>query len=257
MKVLIIEDEIPAAEKLDRYLKKFDQTIEIAAVLTNIEESVLWLSKNQASIQLIFMDIQLTDGLSFEIFSKVAIEKPVIFTTAFDEYAIDAFKVNGIDYLLKPIRFTDLSNSLNKIEILKKQLLGETQISQLSKHIHTAKYKERFLVKLGNHIHSIKSEDIALFQAEGRTLYLFSKEGKKFIIDFKLEDLTELLNPKLFFRVNRSFIININAIQDVMMYSNSRLSIATHITLSKEIIVSRDKVSTFKSWLEGNEPPKK
>lgn len=252
MKVLIIEDEIPAAEKLERYLHKFDTEIELAAVLPSIETSAKWLQEHQKGVDLIFMDIQLTDGLSFEIFSKVNIETPVIFTTAFDEYAIDAFKVNGIDYLLKPIRFTDLSDSLKRLEILKKQLLGESHIAHLRASISKRKYKDRFLVKLGNHIHSIKSEDVALFQADGRTVYLFSKEGKKFIIDFKLEDLSELMNPVLFYRVSRSFIVNINAIEDVMVYSNSRLSISTHIQLSKEIIVSREKVSSFKSWLEGN-----
>lgn len=256
MKVVIIEDEIPAAEKLERYLQKFDANIELAAVLPSIDASVSWLTANQADIDLIFMDIQLSDGLSFEIFSKIALEKPVIFTTAFDEYAIDAFKVNGIDYLLKPIRFTDLSDSLKRLEILKKQLLGESHIAKLTEkltaNLNSPKNKDRFLVKLGNHIHSIKSEDIALFQADGRTVYLFSKEGKKFIIDFKMEDLAALMNPTLFYRVNRSFIVNINAIQDVMVYSNSRLRISTKLELDKEIIVSREKVSTFKSWLEGN-----
>lgn len=252
MKVLIIEDEIPAAEKLERYLKKLDAHIESSATLSSIASSVEWLQAHQSEVDLIFMDIQLTDGLSFEIFSQVHIERPVIFTTAFDEYAIDAFKVNGVDYLLKPIRFTDLSDALKRLEILKKQLLGASHIEQLKASVSSHKYKDRFLVKLGNHIHSITSEQIALFQADGRTVYLFSQEGKKFIIDFKLEDLAQLMNPTQFFRVSRSFIINISAIRDVMMYSNSRLKISTKIEVSKEIIVSREKVPSFKSWLEGN-----
>lgn len=253
MKVIIIEDEIPAAEKLERYLHKFDHTIEILARLTSIQESVNWLTSNpEQELDLIFMDIQLTDGLSFEIFRRIPVHKPVIFTTAFDEYAIDAFKVNSIAYLLKPISFMDLSQALTKLDALKAQLTGQPEFMQVIQSLETKKYKDRFLVKLGNNIHTIKAEDIALFYADGRVVYLMNAAGKKYILNYKLEELESLIDPSLFFRVNRTFVLNINGIKEVRVYSNSRLSVTPTIQLDKSIIVSRDRVGAFKDWLEGN-----
>ncbi|MEO1218034.1 MAG: LytTR family DNA-binding domain-containing protein [Bacteroidota bacterium] len=252
MNILIIEDETPAAEKLERYLLKHDPGIEIKACLTSISDSVSYLQQHQKEVDLIFMDIQLSDGLSFEIFSQLQIKTPVIFTTAFDEYAIDAFKVNGVDYLLKPIRFTDLSASLKKLDILREQLLGKAEVKELSQSFQKKAYKERFMVKIGAHINTIPIQEILFFRADGRTVYLYSKEGKRYIIDYKLEDLMEILDPGNFYRVNRSFIIQINAIEDVLIYSNSRLKIIPPLKLDKEIIVSREKVTDFKSWLKGN-----
>ncbi|MDW3647785.1 MAG: LytTR family DNA-binding domain-containing protein [Bacteroidia bacterium] len=252
MNILIIEDETPAAEKLERYLLKHDPKIEIKACITSISESVNYLREKQEELDLIFMDIQLSDGLSFEIFSQLQIRTPVIFTTAFDEYAIDAFKVNGVDYLLKPIRFTDLSNSLKKLDLLREQLIGNREVKQLSQGFKKKSYKERFMVKIGAHINTIAVQDVLFFRADGRTAYLYTKEGKRYIIDYKLEDLMEILNPGNFYRVNRSFIIQIHAIQDVLVYSNSRLKIIPPIKLDKEIIVSREKVTDFKTWLKGN-----
>lgn len=230
---------------------KYDHDIEVLQILGSIAESVQWLEDNQTKVGLIFMDIQLTDGLSFEIFDRLAIKKPVIFTTAFDEYAIDAFKVNSVDYLLKPITFTDLSNAIKKFSSLKQQFSEPPNLVAVANKMANALYKDRFLVRLGNHIHSIKTGDIALFYANGRTVYLVTNEGRKFILDYKLEDLCDLLNPKTFYRCNRTFVVNINAISDVIVYSNSRLKIDVDQQLEKEIIVSREKVSGFKKWLEG------
>jgi DNA-binding LytR/AlgR family response regulator len=249
MNIVIIEDEQLAAEKLERYLLKYDANINIVNVLSSISESVNWF-KNNNNYEVVFMDIQLTDGLSFEIFNQVKINKPVIFATAFDEYAVDAFKVNSIDYILKPITFTDISKAMNKLKSMQ-SLFNPHIVKKVAEIMHHKKEKDRFLVRLGNHIHSIITEEIALFFAEGRTVYLVTKENKKFIIDFKLEDVNKVLNSKLFFRVNRSFIININSIKDVIVYSNSRLKITPKVTTDKEIIVSREKVSAFKTWLEG------
>jgi two-component system, LytTR family, response regulator len=249
MNIVIIEDEQLAAEKLERYLLKYDANINIVNVLSSISESVNWF-KNNNNYEVVFMDIQLTDGLSFEIFNQVKINKPVIFATAFDEYAVDAFKVNSIDYILKPITFTDISKAMNKLKSMQ-SLFNPDLVKKVAEIMHHKKEKDRFLVRLGNHIHSIITEEIALFFAEGRTVYLVTKENKKFIIDFKLEDVNKVLNSKLFFRVNRSFIININSIKDVIVYSNSRLKITPKVTTDKEIIVSREKVSAFKTWLEG------
>jgi two-component system LytT family response regulator len=249
MNIVIIEDEQLAAEKLERYLLKYNAEINILTILTSIYEAVNWF-ENHSNYDVVFMDIQLTDGLSFEIFNQTKINKPVIFATAFDEYAVDAFKVNSIDYVLKPITFTDISKAMNKLKLMQTIFSAET-VFNIVEIVQQKKEKDRFLVRLGNHIHSIKTTEIALFFAEGRIVYLVTKENKKFIIDFKLEDVQNVLKAASFFRVNRSFIININYIKDVLVYSNSRLKVTPKITIDKEIIVSREKVNTFKTWLEG------
>jgi DNA-binding LytR/AlgR family response regulator len=252
MKVVIIEDEHLAAEKLERYLLKFDATIEVVSQQVSIQASVDWFQNNEGAYDVVFMDIQLTDGLSFEIFHQVKINKPVIFTTAFDEYAIDAFKVNSVDYILKPITFTDVSKAMNKLKSMQALFGVNEAVESVEKMIGKKKLKDRFLVRLGNHIHSIKTEDIALFYAEGRTVYLVTNANKKFILDYKLEDLNEVLDTTEFYRVNRTFIVNINTIQDVIVYSNNRLKITPRARVEKEIVVSREKVSTFKKWFEGS-----
>ncbi|MEO1051622.1 MAG: LytTR family DNA-binding domain-containing protein [Bacteroidota bacterium] len=259
MRVLIIEDETPAAEKLERYLIKYDPNNQIIEKLDSVKSSITWLANNQDVIDLIFMDIQLIDGLSFEIFDEVRITKPIIFTTAFNDYAIDAFKVSSIDYLLKPVTFDDLSESLKKLESLRKNLAaatGDERIEDLNKvlaNLHQKSHKTRFMVKLGEHIRSITVDRIALFFAEGRTVTLLTTDKRKFIVDYKMEDLESLLDPTLFNRVNRTFIVNINAISDVLVYSNSRLKVSTHPEFDKEIIVSREKVPQFKEWFNGLE----
>lgn len=251
MKIIIVEDESLAVEKLERYLLKYDGTIEITAKLDSIQSAVeFFQSENEFDV--VFMDVQLTDGLSFEIFNQTKIDKPIIFVTAFDEYAIDAFKVNSIDYILKPITFTDISKAMTKLKSMQNLFKKTEAVSNVAKDLITRKFKDRFLVKLGNHIHSLKTDEISLFYAEGRTVYLVTNSGKKYILDFKLEDLVKVLNPKNFFRVNRTFIVGINSIKDVLVYSNSRLKITTSFQLEKEIIVSREKVAIFKNWFEGN-----
>lgn len=252
MNVLIIEDEIPAAEKIERYLLKYDSNIQIMGKLQSVEEAVTWLQENDQSLDLIFSDIQLTDGLSFEIFQKHPVNIPVIFATAYDEYALDAFKLNSIDYLLKPVTFMDLSNAINKLKTVKEEF-GDTseKVKKVAQDAEARKYKARFMVKLGEHIHSIQTEDASIFFAEGRTAYLVTNAGKKFIVDFKLEDLENLLNPETFLRVNRTFILNIHAIKDVLVYSNSRLKITPKVDFDQEIIVSRERVADFKEWFGG------
>ena len=251
MKVVIIEDEQPAAEKLERYLQKYDPKMDVLIALASVKETVRWFQQSQGRYDLIFMDIQLSDGLSFEIFDQVELDKPIIFTTAFDEYAIDAFKVNSIDFLLKPITFMDLSKALKKYDALKAQLSNQSSYSRVLKKLAQRTYKDRFLVKLGNHIQPIQTAEVSFFYAEGRDVYLITKENKKFIIDYKLEDLQNLLDPKSFYRVNRSFIIHFESIQDIVVYSNSRLKIHLPLETEKEVIVSRERVGDFKKWLEG------
>jgi two-component system, LytTR family, response regulator len=255
LNVLIVEDETPAAEKLERYLQRYSQYIKVKAICDSIESAVAWLKENQSTVELIFMDIQLKDGLSFNIFKEVTVQKPVIFVTAYNEYALDAFKVNSIDYLLKPVTFDDLSASLQKFENLREQMTtNETKlekIKSLADSSTSKSYKERFMVKVGDHIRSITTDQVLFFFADGRDVYLVTTQLRKFIIDFTLESLEEVLSPKNFFRANRSYIVHIPYVQDVVMYSNSRLKISTQPAWDKEIIVSREKVNEFKEWFDG------
>jgi two-component system LytT family response regulator len=255
MNVLIVEDETPAVEKLERYLQKYNPNIKVAGVCDSIESSVSWLEQNQSTIDLIFMDIQLKDGLSFKIFQEVKVEKPVIFITAYNEYALEAFKVNSIDYLLKPVTFSDLTASLQKLESLRGQLVMNDakieKIKSLAGEGSAKTFKHRFMVKVGDHIRSVTADQILFFFADGRDVYLVTQQLRKFIIDFTLESLEEVLEPKTFFRVNRTYILNIHYIHDVVMYSNSRLKVSTQPAWDKEIIVSREKVGEFKEWFDG------
>jgi two-component system, LytTR family, response regulator len=254
LRVLIIEDEAPASEKLERYLQKYSAEISVAAKLISVEETVIWLRDHQQEIDLIFMDIQLTDGLSFSVFQQIKVEKPVIFITAFNEYALDAFKVNSIDYLLKPLTYNDLEASLNKLASLKMQLnWAPAQVEAIKTTLgpEAKSYKNRFMVKLGDHIKSITADQISFFFADGRDVYLITNPYRKFIVDYTLEVLEDMLDPKLFHRINRSYIVNINAVQDVVVYSNSRLKITPVVKWEIEMIVSREKVSEFKNWFDG------
>lgn len=254
MNVVIVEDEYPAAEKLGRYLNRYDKGIVVLAALTSITDSVNWFKENLGKVDLIFMDIQLSDGLSFSIFKEVDITKPIIFTTAYDEYALKAFEVNSIAYLLKPITFPDLSAALEKYKTLKKSSVESSMyhFKELLEDISTKKaYKKRFMVKIGGHIRSILADQIVYFYAEGRNAYITTKEGRNLIIDYKLEELEDLLDPDKFFRVNRTFIVNIDSLTEVLVHSNSRLKIVMELTSDKEIIVSREKVGVFKQWFAG------
>lgn len=253
MKVLIIEDEKPAADKLELLLKRFDPDIEIILRLESIAGSVKWFETNPQKADLIFMDIRLTDGISFEIFKQVKINKPVIFTTAFNEYALEAFRVNSIDYLLKPISYDDLFQSMNKLSSLRENLISSNQrleLEELAKVMdqYQRTYKQRFMVKVGDRIRSIPVEQITLFYADGRVVYILTTQGREYIVDYKMEELEEVLDPELFFRINRSFALNIGGIKDVIIYSNSRLKVILHKAFDKELFVSREKVNPFKMW---------
>ncbi len=251
MKVAIIEDEPLAAEKLERYLEKYSEEIEVLVTLPSIKKAADWLDTKQEEVDLIFMDIQLSDGISFEIFSHVNLKKPVIFTTAYDEYALDAFKVNSIDYLLKPITFMALSNAIKKLRTFEEQFGGK-ELKPIMESISKKSFKDRFLVKIGNHLNAINIANIDAFYAEGRDVYLRANSGKRYLIDYKLEGIETLVDPKIFYRINRSFIINLNAIKDVIVHSNRRLKLIMNYDESKDLVVSREKVSEFKKWFEGD-----
>ena len=258
MKILIIEDEKPAADNLERLLLEHDHSIQIIDKLASVEQSVAWLKGRQDEADLIFMDIKLSDGLSFEIFDKITIRKPVIFLTAFSEFALDAFHANGIDYLLKPLSLKMLQKSMNKLEHLRESLSlskHKVQLEELGKTLMKLQknYKTRFMVKVGEHIRSITTNEVALFYAEGRNVFIRTTEGREYIVDYRLEELEEILNPEQFFRPNRTYLINIHEIKDVLIYSKNRLRIILKSAFEKEIIVSRDKVSLFKYWFDGQE----
>ena len=247
MKVLIIEDENPAAQKLIRSLKNVDPEIEIIDVLKSVEEVINWVIKNP-SPDLIFMDIQLEDGLSFDIFENYKIDVPVIFTTAYDEYAIKAFKVNSIDYLLKPVAQNELKNAIDKFNHIHRA--NHLNLESIVKQLHSSK-KERFLIKIGEHYKSVSISNISCFYVCERCTFLFTDTGKNYPVDYSLEQLEQLVDSKLFFRVNRTHIVSFHAIKDVISYSSSRLKIILINPIEKdEILVSRERVSDFKKWLD-------
>ncbi len=253
MNIIIIEDEHLAVKRLSDLIKKYDKEITVSAKIQSVKKAVEWFNNNPEP-DLAFMDIQLGDGLSFEIFEQVKINCPIIFTTAFDEYAIKAFKVNSIDYLLKPFDFKELKSAMDKFRnrISKAQKSNNIENNQIEQVINmlSKKYKERFTVKIGEHIKLVSTSDILCFYSSEKATYIYTKEKRNYLLDYSLEKLETLINPKIFFRVNRKFIININAVKDIIAYSNSRLKINIQDFMDEEIIVSREKVSKFKTWLE-------
>lgn len=256
MNVVIIEDEVLAADKLERLLHKYDAKIKVIDRFDSVTDSSIWLGNPSNKVDLIFLDIHLVDGLSFEIFNRVQVQTPIIFTTAYNEYALNAFKLNSIDYLLKPVTFDNLYTSLKKLENLKESLAGAGDMrnfKDLSNALATIQknYKTRFMVKIGEKLRSFKAEDISVFYADGRDVFILLKEGNQYIIDYKMEELQDLLNPEQFYRISRSFIVNINSISGVLLYSNSRLKVDLSQEFDRELIVSREKVNSFKDWFNG------
>ena len=251
MKCLIIEDEKIAAERLKKLILNCDKSIEVIQVLQSVQKSVHWLQTNTIMPELIFMDIQLADGLSFEIFEKTEVPVPVIFTTAYDEYALKAFKVNSIDYLLKPIDKDELCAALNKFH--NNRSVQAPQIGVLDKVLKTLtnNYKSKFVIKVGEHIKVIPSTEIQCFYSLDKNTFLQNINGRDYAINHSLDQLEELLDHSLFFRISRKHIIAMEAITDIISYSSSRLLIKLMANNSSdECIVSRDRVGEFKNWLE-------
>lgn len=251
MKVILIEDELPAIEKVRHFLEKYDPESLILGVAHSVAEAIPLLSKYGEEADLLLVDIQLEDGLSFQALDQVSFFKPVIFITAHNQYALEAFQANGIDYLVKPIRYSAFQASIDKFQQLRGTTLTQKINHNLWGNFNKPSYKERFMVKIGEHIHSIPTASIRLFNTEGRNTDLILQDGRKFVTDYKMETLEELLDPSLFFRVNRSFMVHLNAIKDVLVYSNSRLKINPTLSFKEEIIVSRERVNRFKEWLGG------
>ncbi len=251
MNVIIIEDEKPAARRLNRMLN--DLGIEVNIMLHSVQESIEWFSNNKHP-DLIFLDIQLSDGLSFEIFDTITIKSSIIFTTAYDEYALKAFKLNSIDYLLKPIDDEELEAAITKYKEqvpAKKQIqIDFDDIKKLLVNPMDRTYKKRFTTKVGQHLKIFAVEDIECFYSENKGTYLHTTDNRNYLIDTTLESLEDELNPQQFFRVSRKFYVNINAIKDIISYTNSRLQVKLNHFTEQEIIVARERVKDFKEWLE-------
>jgi DNA-binding LytR/AlgR family response regulator len=249
MKVLIIEDEKPAAEKLQKSLQKTESNPEVIAVLKDVESSVEWF-KNHPCPDLVFMDIELTDGNSFSIFEKTTVSCPVIFTTAYDDYWQKAFEHNSIDYLLKPVRQEKLDAALAKYDQLKKHFNENfRQMIDFHREPRSGEFRKRFLVKRGADYISIKTEDIAYFYATHKLICLVELNGQKFILDQSLSDIEKQLNPALFYRVNRKFLVNMNAIKKIRAYGKSKLILEIEPPVNEEILISQENVMPFKEWM--------
>ena len=249
MKAIIIEDEKLSAEHLCLLLSKIDASIEVIAIFDSVKKTIEAFKK-EIKADVLFVDIHLADGLSFDIFSKMAIDIPVIFTTAYDEYAIKAFKLNSVDYLLKPIGISDLKQAIEKLKKIKSNqstiLEGISNVYQsLNKQ-----YKNRFMIKIGDHIISVKTENVFHFIAEDGITMMVTNTAKRYPVDYTLDQLEQLISPTEFFRINRKVLISINAVEKVSSYFNSRYKINSDVLDGDSSIVSRERVNDFKLWLD-------
>jgi DNA-binding LytR/AlgR family response regulator len=249
MRIVIIEDEQLACERLMMLLKSVSPNAEVVAQLCSIQESVLWLQQNTHP-DLIFADIQLADGFSFEIFKQIAVQKPIIFTTAFDQYALDAFSVHSIDYLIKPINALQLSGALQKYKSLCQPVTAD-KANHLLEALQQPVYKSRFLAKAGTKMFFVETQQIHYFFADGKMVYLVDTQGNKFSVDYTLERLEKLLDPKAFFRLNRSYLVHFGSILHVKPFINSRYKVLLkNGPKQEEVVMSREKVGEFREWAE-------
>jgi two-component system, LytTR family, response regulator LytT len=252
MKVLIIEDEEQAYARMQKIIKEVVTDAEVLAVIVSVKSAIKWFHDN-AMPDLVFMDINLADGVSFEIFKEVTITAPIIFTTAYEEFAIQAFKVNSVAYLLKPVDKEAVTQALEKLHQLQAARPQITDYTTLLKTLQesTRVYRERFVVKLGDNLRSIAVEDIAYFFTENKTTFLCTREARKYPIDFNLDEVESMINPKKYFRINRQFIIGIAAIEEMKSYTRSRVIIKVKPPTNFDTIVSVERASDFRTWLGG------
>lgn len=248
MKIIIIEDEKPAAEKLVKAIQKADPSLEVAAVLNSVKSAVDWLQQNPMP-ELLLMDIELGDGLSFKIFDRVNITSPVIFCTAFDEYWQEAFEHNSIDYLLKPVKQDKLETALNKYDKLKQHFAASFQQLQAWQQQGNTGFKKRFLVKRGTDYISIRTEDIAYFYAAHKLVCMVDNKGQKFILDQSLADIEKQLDPSQFYRVNRKYFVHLTAIKKIKSFPKSKLQIEVEPVINEDIVISQENVAAFKQWM--------
>lgn len=250
MNVLIVEDEIVAANRLKIMIQEFDPEIKIAAILNSVLETANYLNDHQPD--LIFLDIQLSDGICFELFEKLKLELPVVFTTAYDEYMQQAFKVNSIDYLLKPIRKGDLGASITKYKRYHNAVPDQEMLDQLFANYISEKkaYKCRFMVKSGRSFISIDVNDVAYIVAQNKLNYLVTTNGKRFAVDFTQDQLELTLDPREFLKISRNYIISNKCIQKVEPYFNNRMIVEVKPSSNEDILVSRNYQKAFKNWME-------
>ncbi len=250
MRVAIVEDEELVAEELKHMLQELDRDIEIAVQLDSVAKAISWLSSN--SVDLLFLDIHLGDGNSFSIFERIELNTPVIFTTAYDEYAIQAFKLNSIDFLLKPIDSVDLENALKKVDSMRDAFESEEKkLPSTHRFQLPQSYRKRFLISGSNKMKSISAKDVAYFRAEGKYLYLIDHSGSNYLLDNSLKELESQLNPEHFYRINRKMIVNYEAIQEVISFSKNRKKVIVNPAQDDplETIVSLERTREFMHWL--------
>lgn len=254
-RVLILEDEILSAERLRRLLSEISPAVQVLASLDSLSEARRWLDATTPPPDLLFLDVQLSDGRCFELFRDRHLPTPVIFTTAYNQYAIEAFRVNSVDYLLKPIEPDELHRAMQKFQALHQtpRPLSEALVEQLSEAVrpHPTAYKSRFLVKYGDQLSFRTVQDVAFFQADGKVVHLLTTDGRRYVVDYTLEELESLLDPADFFRVNRTFLTRLQAIRKVRAVLGSRLELTLLPSSGEGVFVSRERVSEFKSWLDG------
>lgn len=249
MRIAIFEDEIHNCERLIRLLKQCDMAIEVTAVISSVADGIKWL-KEQHAVDLILMDIQLSDGNCFELFDQAQIKTPVIFTTAYDNFALQAFKVNSIDYLLKPIELKELRRALNKYEQFRPMATPGVDITRIADEF-LRRNSTRFMGKINNQLIYVKAQDIAYLQFEKGITYATTTRNQRIPLDYSLDQIERLLDKNVFFRINRQFIIHLDAIRKITTYYNSRLILQLQPNIDADVIISRERVGDFKSWLEG------
>lgn len=256
MKILIVEDEELAVKKIQKTLASIDPDAEIAGITHSISSTIDWLESNP-SPDLILMDIELSDGQSFEIFSRTRVKSAVVFTTSYDEFALKAFKVNSIDYLLKPVQKEDLEAALNKYREMKHVYAGnneedlnmESLVKQLKQKLQLKEFRKRFLVKHAQKLVSIEIEEIAYFFSDGRLNFFKTYDNKKYVLDYTMDELEEMLDPDRYFRISRAFYIAIDSVEQIHEYFGNRLLLHLKPPVEKDAIVSREKVADFKKWM--------
>jgi two-component system, LytTR family, response regulator LytT len=250
MKILIVEDEDLAVKKLRKTLESVSPDAEVMGFTDSIKSTVEWLQDNPRP-DLILMDIELADGQSFEIFNLTDVKSPVIFTTSYDEFALKAFKVNSVDYLLKPIQKDELKAALDKYQKLKTgtDMNLDVLVKELQQKLQPREYRKRFLVKHGQKLVSVEIGEIAYFYSDGRLNFFKTNDNRKFVVDYTMDELEEMLDPEIYFRVSRSFYVSVNCIEKIDDYFGNRLILGLKPAVDKEALVSREKVTDFKKWM--------
>lgn len=252
MNILIIEDEPQAAKRMETLMKELERDVNILAKIDSVKNAVDWIANNPPP-DLILMDIQLADGISFSIFEKCSVQSPVIFTTAYDEYALKAFKVNSIDYILKPVDKDELSAALKKFRSMTRTAPDtKVLLDNIGQAVQmlTKRYKSRFMIKVGEHLKTIETASLLYFYSQDKATFCYTVDNRSLILDYTIEQLEEMTDPMVFFRVNRKYLVSAAAITDIISYTNSRLKLKLKGSTDDDVIVARERVQDFKEWLD-------